>query len=142
MPICNKGYSNNIDEELKNPFKNTFKFSNDGINRFILLLRKDIYLYEYMDKWEKFDEASLPKKEIFIATKTWKILLMKIISTQKFKRFETKNLDEYHDLYFASLLANVFENLRKMCLEIYQLDHAQVLTVPGLAWQAALKRAK
>ena len=31
-----------------------------------------------MDKWEKFDEASLPKKEIFIATKTWKILLMKI----------------------------------------------------------------
>ena len=82
--FCNKGYSNNIDEELKNPFKNTFKFSNDGINRFILLLRKDIYLYEYMDKWEKFDEASLPKKEIFIATKTWKILLMKI------KRFETR----------------------------------------------------
>ena len=37
-----------------------------------------------MDKWEKFDEASLPKKEIFIATKTWKILLMKI------KRLETR----------------------------------------------------
>ena len=36
-----------------------------GINKFILLLRKDIYPYEYKDSWERFDETSLPKKEDF-----------------------------------------------------------------------------
>ena len=34
---CNKDYSNKIDEELKKRFKNTFKFSNNAINKFILL---------------------------------------------------------------------------------------------------------
>ena len=34
----NKDYSNKIDEELKERLKNTFKFSNNGINKFILLL--------------------------------------------------------------------------------------------------------
>ena len=56
---CNKDYSN------KNPFKNTFKFSNNDINKFILLLRKGVYPYEYMDDWEKFNETTLPGKEEF-----------------------------------------------------------------------------
>ena len=34
------------------------------------------------------------------------------------------------------LLANVFENFRKLCLEIYQLDPEKPLSVVGLAWQA------
>ena len=29
-----------------------------------------------------------------------------------------------------------------MCLEIYEVDPACVLTAPGLAWQAALKKTK
>ena len=39
-------------------------------------------------------------------------------------------------------LADVFGNSRNTCLEIYELDLACFLTVPGLAWQAALKKAK
>ena len=62
---CNKDYSNKIDEELKNRFKNIFKFSNNDINKFILLLRKGVYPYEYMDDWEKFNETTLPEKEEF-----------------------------------------------------------------------------
>ena len=62
---CNKKYSNKIDEELKNRFKNIFKFSNNDINRFILLLRKCVYSYGYMDEWEKFNETLFPKKEEF-----------------------------------------------------------------------------
>ena len=58
----NKNYSSKIDEELKKRFKNTFKFSNNDISKFILLLRKSAYLYEYMDDWEKFNETSLPEK--------------------------------------------------------------------------------
>ena len=62
---CNKDYSSKIDEELRKRFKNTFKFSNNDINKFILLLRKDLYPYESMDEWEKFNETSLPEIEEF-----------------------------------------------------------------------------
>ena len=53
---------------LKKWFKNTFKFSNNDINKFILLLGKCVYRYEYMDEWEKDNETSLPKKKIFKVT--------------------------------------------------------------------------
>ena len=60
-----------------------------------------------------------------------------------FKRFKLKNLGEYHDLYVQSdtlLLADVFENFRNMCIEVYELDPAHFLSLPGLAWQACLKK--
>ena len=65
---CNKDYSNKIDEELKKRFKNTFKFSDNDINKFILLLRKVVYSFEYFDDWEMFNERTLPEKNFFIAT--------------------------------------------------------------------------
>ena len=40
---CNKDYSNKIDEELKKKFKKTFKFFNNDITQFILVLRKGVY---------------------------------------------------------------------------------------------------
>ena len=40
------------------------------------------------------------------------------------------------------LLADIFENFRNMCLEIYELDPAKFISVPGLVWQAALKETK
>ena len=51
----------------------------------------------------------------------------------------------YHDLhvqYDTLLLADVFENFRDKCLEIYGFDPAHFLTAPGLAWQACLKKTK
>ena len=62
---CNKDYSDRTDEELKMRFKNTFKFSNNDVNKFILLLRKDVYPHKYLDDWEKFNETTLPEKEEF-----------------------------------------------------------------------------
>ena len=60
---CNRNYSNKLDEELKKKFKNTFKFSNNDIKKFILLLRKSVYPYKYVDDWEKFNETTLPEKK-------------------------------------------------------------------------------
>ena len=39
-------------------------------------------------------------------------------------------------------LADIFENFKNMCLEIYEVDPAKFLSGPGLAWQATLKKTK
>ena len=142
---CNKDYLNKFDEKLKRRFKNIFKFSDNDINRFILLLIKGVYPDEYMDDQEKFNEPTLPEKERFYSN-----LNMKDITDADYmhvkkvcKDFETKSLGEYHDLYLMSntlLLADVFENFRKMYLKIYHLDPVKFLSASGLAWQAALQK--
>ena len=38
------------------------------------------------------------------------------------------------------MLADVFENFKNKCIEIYQLDPAHFLSAPGLAWQTCLKK--
>ena len=38
------------------------------------------------------------------------------------------------------LLADVFENFRNKCLEVYELDPAYFLSLQRLAWQACLKK--
>ena len=38
------------------------------------------------------------------------------------------------------LLADSFENFRSMCFKIYELDPAYFLSLPGLAWEACLKK--
>ena len=56
---CNKNYSNKVDEEVKKRFNNTFKFSNNDINKFILQLRNGFCPFEYMDDWEKINETCM-----------------------------------------------------------------------------------
>ena len=46
-------------------FVNIYKFCNNDIHKFIFLLRENVYLYEYMDRWERFVEKSLPDKKDF-----------------------------------------------------------------------------
>ena len=60
-----KDYSNKLDEKVKRRFKNTFTFSDNEINKFILLLRKGVYPYEYVDEWEKFNETALHESREF-----------------------------------------------------------------------------
>ena len=59
-----------------------------------------------------------------------------------FEEFKLKNLGDYHNLYVQGdtlLFADVFENFRNKCIEIYELDPAHFLSASGLAWQACLK---
>ena len=58
-----------------------------------------------------------------------------------FKELKLKNFGDYHDLYVQCdtlLLADIFENFKNKCIEIYELDPAHFLSAPGLAWQACL----
>ena len=128
-------------------FANTFEFCNGDTNKFILLLRKGVYPYEYMDSWERFNETSLPDKKAFYSELNLEDITDKDYEhAQKvWEVFEIKNLGEYHDLYVQSntlLLADVFENFRDKCIEIYELDPAHFLSAPGLAWQACLKKTE
>ena len=127
-------------------FYNTYKFpDNNNNNNFISLFRKDVYSNKYMDDWEKFNETLLIEKEDIYSH-----LNMEDITDADYKHgqrvckdFEIKNLGEYFDLYLESdalFLADVFENFRNMCSEIYEFDPAKFLSALRLAWQAAFKK--
>ena len=101
---CNKNYNKDFNKELIKRFVNTYEFCNKDTNKFISLLRKGVYPYEYTDSWERFDETSLPDKRAF-----YRSLNMENISgvdyrhaNKIFKEFKLKNLGDYHDLYVQS----------------------------------------
>ena len=56
-----------------------------------------------------------------------------------------KTLKWNYDLYVQSdalLLADVFENIWDICIELYEFVSTQSLSAPGLVWQACLKKQK
>ena len=141
-----KTTSKPLNEAIRN-FPNTYRFCIGDLNKFILFLRKGVYPYEYMDTWEKCDETPLPDKKGFYSKLDLEDITDKDYEhAQKvWKVFGIKNLGEYHDLYVQSdtlLLADVFENFRDKCIEIYGLDPAHFLSAPRLAWQACLKKTR
>ena len=62
---CKQRYKKKFNKELIKRFTSTYSFCNNDLNKFILLLRKGVYPYEYMYNWERFNETSLPNKESF-----------------------------------------------------------------------------
>ena len=58
------------------------------------------------------------------------------------KYIQIKEYGRIHHLYLKSdilLLADVFENFRKTCMQYYELDPCHCFTSPGLSWDAMLK---
>ena len=51
---CNAWFKKDSEELIKR-FANTYEFCNKDIDKFILLLRKGVYPYEYIDSWKRFD---------------------------------------------------------------------------------------
>ena len=60
---CRKNHKKHFTKYLIKRFANTHEFYDGNTNKFCLMLRKGVNLYEYMDSWKRFDEASLPEKE-------------------------------------------------------------------------------
>ena len=136
---CKQRYRKKFNKELIKRYASAYEFCNNDLNKFVLLLRKGVYPYEYMDTWERFRKISLPSKEDFYSN----LNMENIIdidyrhANNVFKVFKLANLGNYHDLYVQSgtlLLADVFNNFRDMCIKKYELDPAHFLSLPGLAW--------
>ena len=142
-----KGTSTKSTNELIEKFPNVYQFCNGDLNKFVLLLRKSVYPYEYMDSWERFNESLLPPKKAFYSE-----LNLEDITDKDYNHaqklcgvFEINDLGEYHDLYVQTdtlLPADVFERFRDKYIEIYGLDPSYFLSAPGLAWKACLKNTE
>ena len=142
-----KNYEKDYNKELIKRFANTYKYCNNDLNRFIMLLRKGVYPYEYMDTWEKFDETSLPDKKSFYSSLTRENIsdIDYRHGNNVFKKFKLNYLGEYHNLYVQSdtlLLADVFENFRKTCIKVYELDPANFLSIPRISMASMSKKSK
>ena len=86
-----------------------------------------------MHDWEKFSEIILPAKEDFYSH-----LNMEDITDADYthvkrvcKDLEIKNLGDLFVQSDTLLLADVLDNFRNMCLEIYELDPARFVTASG-----------
>ena len=99
-----------------------------------------------MDDWDRFNEEKLPDKSDFYCSFNMEEVpeIGYKHAKKVFDKFDIKNLGEYHDLYVQSdtlLLADVFNNFRDLCLKTYRLDPAYLLSLPGLALHACLKKS-
>ena len=138
--------SQSLNNLVNNLHKEAFKYTSKVYkkNEFNLMTKNGIYPYDYMDSFDKFNDKQLPKKEDF-----YSILNNEHITDDQYlhaqnvwNTFNLKSMGEYHDLYLKSdilLLADVFENFRKTCMQHYKLDPCHYFTSPGLSWDAMLK---
>ena len=138
--------SSSLDKLVSNLPAEALKYTNKKFKskKFELMTRKGIYPYDYMDSFEKFNKTELPTKEEF-----YSILNNEHITDEDYSHaqkvwntFQLQTMGEYHNLYLKSdilLLADVFENFRKTCLQYYKLDPCHYFTSPGLSWDAMLK---
>ena len=130
---------NNLPDDAFNNLERYYKGE-----KLSLVKRKGVYPYEYMDSLERFKENKLPPKEAFYSRLTGEGISNEDYEHAKkvWEVFGMKTLQDYHDLYNKTdvlLLADVFENFSKICLNNYKLDPAHYFTAPGLAWDACLK---
>ena len=114
--------------KLLDNWKDNFKFSSKSEyvrneHDLNLLTEKGVFPYDYMDNWDRFDETSLPSKEMVDSELTKSHISDEDYERAKhvFDNFNLNNLGDYHDLYLTSdvmLLTDVFENCRIMCIDI------------------------
>ena len=105
---------------------------------------KDIFPYIFIDSAEKFDTQidDIKHKDFY------NILTRTNITQDEYDNFRVKceqmtikTLREWHDFYLAKyvlLLADVFEQFRKVCFEYYKLDPCHFISTPDLSWSASV----
>ena len=125
---------------VKNLPEDAYKYTNEVFKgeKLQLMKQKGVYPYDYMSNFDKFNDTQLPTKDEFYSQMNNTNITDEEYSHAQnvWNTFQLKTMGEYHDLYLKSdvlLLADVFENFRKTCLEYYRLDPCHYFTSPGLS---------
>ena len=107
---CNKIFQHKFDEKL-NERPNTYKLSNHDNDKFILLLWKGVYPYEYLDDWEKFNETFLPgKRRLLQPLKHDKYYWCRLRAHEKsLKRFWNKKFSVQDNFYCKLMYLKILE---------------------------------
>ena len=132
-----KDLDNNLKTITKNHFKDKFKLVNKNLDNFP---------YNYVNP-ETLQNENIPDKKYF-----YNMLKLKDITDKEYKevkRFyenmEFKNIKEYLECYLKSditLLADVFNNFRKIIFDNLGLDCVKYISAPSLSKDAGLKYSK
>jgi hypothetical protein len=112
-------------------------------NNYKTLCQKEFILTNGLNDISKLDNVGLPPREAFYSSlKQEGITENEYDHAQKvYNDLGCQSFKDYHMAYLKSdvlLLADVFENFRKVCMNYYKLDPANYLTAPSLAWDAML----
>ena len=133
--------SKDLDNDLKTITKEHFKNNFEMINK-----KLENFPYSYINK-NNLNEKDLPGKKEF-----YNILTMNEIKDDEYenvklfyKNMKFKNLKEYLECYLISditLLADIFNNFRKMIFDEFELDCVKYVSSPSLSKDCALKYSK
>ena len=114
--------------------------------KFECCLRKLVYPYDYIDDFNKFDEP-IPGREAF-----YNKLNDEELAAEEYKRlietcrlFKIRTLGQLHDLYLkidVLILACVFEDYRRLGLDIFRLDPCYYVSSPSYSFDAMLWTTK
>ena len=122
-------------KHTKKEFKHNFEW----------MTRKGVYPYSYLTSFKNFnDDPKSLKLKHFKNDLTGQDIKLEDYNffLETCDKFNIKTLGEYQNLYLKSdvtLLADVFENFRNVCLNYYDLDPCHYVSSPGLSWDACLK---
>ena len=138
-----KGKEREHINELRQIFKYVASHFDDD-EQFLMMIKKGVYPYDYIDSYEKLFESQLPTQENFYSKLSNEKCNDEDYLTAKlvWRRFKCKNMLDYHNIYLASdvlLLSDIWSNFKDTCYRIYKLDASYYYTAPSLSWDAFLK---
>ena len=132
--------SSSLDKLISNLPKEAFKYTSKEFTgkELSLMSQKGVYPYDFMKGFEKFDQMELLTKDQFYSILNNQHIMNDEYNHAKevWKVFDIMTMGAYHDLYLKSdalLLADVFENFRKTCLQYYKLDPCHYFMSLGLS---------
>ena len=133
--------SKDLDDNLKIITKKHFKDKFEMVNK-----KLENFPYNYVNK-DNLENENLPDKKHF-----YNILKLKDITNKEYKlvkkfyeNMKFKNLREYLECYLKSditLLADIFNNFRKIIFNNLGLDPVKYISAPSLTKDCALKYSK
>ena len=141
--------SSSLDRLSANLPKDKFKYTSEVFKKekLELMTQKGVYPYDYMDSFERFNETPLPSKDDFLSQLTQDAITDEQYchATKIWGTFNLQTMGDYHDLYQRSdilLLADVFENFRRTCLQELQIRPMSLLYITRIELGCNVKNGR